>query len=77
MYKITLDIQELPEGPYLGTSPELPGLVVQGESVQQVLQRAPDLAHDLIAVMVETGQPLPRDIETVIAPSSIPLLVPA
>jgi predicted RNase H-like HicB family nuclease len=77
MYKITLDIQELPEGVYLGTSPELPGLVVQGDSVQQVLQLAPDVAHDLIAVMVETGQPLPRGIETVNTPSRVPVWVPA
>jgi len=34
MYKITLEIERLPEGPYLGTSPELPGLVVQGDSVE-------------------------------------------
>jgi predicted RNase H-like HicB family nuclease len=57
MYKITLDIEHLPEGPYLGTSPDLPGLVVQADSVQEVLQLAPDVAHDLIAVMVETHQP--------------------
>jgi len=54
MYKITLEIEHLPEGPYLGTSPDLPGLVVQADSVQEVLQLAPDVAHDLIAVMVET-----------------------
>jgi predicted RNase H-like HicB family nuclease len=54
MYKITLEIEHLPEGPYLGTSPELPGLVVQADSVHEVLRLAPDLAHDLIAVMVET-----------------------
>jgi predicted RNase H-like HicB family nuclease len=60
MYKITLEIEHLPEGPYLGTSPDLPGLVVQADSVQEVLQLAPDVAHDLIAVMVETHQPLPK-----------------
>jgi len=59
MYKITLDVEHLPEGPYLGTSPDLPGLVVQADSVQEVLQLAPDIAHDLIAVMVETHQLLP------------------
>ena len=77
MYKITLEIQRLPEGPYLGTSPDLPGLVVQGESVEQVLSLAPDVAHDLISVMVETEQPLPPGIETVTAPSRISVLVPA
>jgi len=64
MYKVTLEIDELPEGPHLGTSPDLPGLVVQGDSVQAVLRLAPEIAHDLIAVMIETGQPLPGSIET-------------
>ena len=77
MYKISLDIEHLPEGPYLGTSPDLPGLVVQADSVQEVLRMAPDVAHDLIAVMVETNQQLPAGIETVTAPGRIPVLVPA
>jgi predicted RNase H-like HicB family nuclease len=77
MYKITLEIEHLPEGPYLGTSPELPGLVVQADSVHEVLQLAPDLAHDLIAVMVETNQPLPVGIETITAPRRVSVLVPA
>ena len=77
MYKITLDIEQLPEGPYLGTSPDLPGLVVQGEDVQEVLRLAPEVARDLIAVMVETNQPLPPGVETVTTPGRIPVLVPA
>ncbi|HYH47069.1 MAG TPA: type II toxin-antitoxin system HicB family antitoxin [Thermoanaerobaculia bacterium] len=77
MYRITLEIEHLPEGLYLGTSPELPGLVVQGASVNEVLRLAPDLAHDLIAVMVETDQPLPPGIETITAPQRVSLLVPA
>ena len=77
MYKITLEIEQLTEGPFLGTSPELPGLVVQGDSVQEVLRLAPDVAHDLIAVMIETNQPLPPDIETVTVPGRISVLVPA
>ena len=77
MYKINLEIEELPEGPYLGTSPDLPGLVVQADSVQEVLRLAPDLAHDLIAVMIETNQPLPPGLQTVTAPGRVSVLVPA
>lgn len=77
MYKITLEIEQLPEGLYLGTSQDLPGLVVQGKSVQEILSLAPDVAHDLIAVMIETNQPLPPGIETVTAPGRVPVLVPA
>ncbi len=77
MYKITLEIEQLPEGPYLGTSPDLPGLVVQADNVQEVLRLAPDVAHDLIAVMIETKQKLSPGIETVTAPGRVPVLVPA
>ena len=59
MYQITLEIQQLPEGPYLGTSPELPGLIVQAEAAEEVVALAPGIAKDLIEVMRETGQPLP------------------
>ncbi|HWM90689.1 MAG TPA: type II toxin-antitoxin system HicB family antitoxin [Thermoanaerobaculia bacterium] len=59
MYKTTLEVEHLPEGLYLGTSPDLPGLIVQGGTVQEVLSLAPDVAHDLIAVIIETNQQLP------------------
>lgn len=52
-YLIKLDIERLPEGPYLGTSPDLPGLIIQAETAEEVLRLAPDIAHDLIEVMIE------------------------
>jgi predicted RNase H-like HicB family nuclease len=77
MYKINLQIDRLAEGVFLGTSPDLPGLVVQGQSVQEILTLAPEVAHDLIAVMLETDQRLPASVETVTAPGRVPVLVPA
>jgi len=47
------------EGPYLGTSPDLPGLIVEADSPEELIAIAPDIARDLIEVMLETGQPLP------------------
>jgi len=77
MYKINVEIEQLPEGPYLGTSKDLPGLVVQADSVEEVLRLAPGIAHDLIAVMVETHQQLPVGLETITSPGRVPVLVPA
>jgi predicted RNase H-like HicB family nuclease len=57
-YRIMLEIEHLPEGPYLGTSPELPGLIVQADSPEEVIRLAPDIARDLIEVMDEVGQSL-------------------
>ena len=77
MYRITLEIQRLPEGPYLGTSPELPGLIVQASTVEEVVAIAPAIAKDLIAVMRETGQPLPEGLPPLEQTLRVTLLVPA
>ena len=50
-YSVTLEIEHLPEGPYLGTSPDLPGLIVQADTPEEVIRLAPDIARDLIEVM--------------------------
>jgi len=75
LYQITLEIQRLEEGPYLGTSPDLPGLIVQGATPEDVVGLAPDLARELIEVMIETGQPLPPGLRPVETPIRIPLVV--
>jgi predicted RNase H-like HicB family nuclease len=45
---IRIQLEELPEGLFLGTSDELPGLVAQGRSVAEALDIARDLARKLI-----------------------------
>lgn len=77
MYQITLEIQRTQEGPYLGTSPDLPGLVVQGATPEQVVELAPDIARELISVMIETGQPLPPGLHRLASPTRVQLVVPA
>lgn len=59
MYQITLEIQKLEEGPYLGTSPDLPGLIVQGSSPEEVVEIAPDIARVLIEVQQSSQRPAP------------------
>jgi predicted RNase H-like HicB family nuclease len=76
VYQIALDIQRLDEGPYLGTSPDLPGLIVQGATPEEVVDLAPDIARELIAVMIETGEPLPPSLHRVSVPVRISLVVP-
>ena len=76
-FQITLDIEQLEEGPYLGTSPDLPGLIVQADSPEKVIALAPDIARDLIEVMQETGQPLPDQLKPVTTPRRVSLMVPA
>lgn len=76
-YQITLKVEKLAEGPYLGTSPDLPGLIVQAHSPEEVIALTPDIARDLIEVMQENGQPLPRQLQPLAEPFRIFLPVAA
>ena len=76
-YRITLEIEHLPEGPFLGTSPDLPGLIMQAASPEDVIRLAPEIAHDLIEVMRETGQLMPAGLQPLPTPRTLPLLIAA
>ncbi|MCY3973384.1 MAG: type II toxin-antitoxin system HicB family antitoxin [Candidatus Dadabacteria bacterium] len=45
---INLHIEKLPEGVYLATSDEVPGLVAQGRTVTETVEVARDVAKKLI-----------------------------
>jgi predicted RNase H-like HicB family nuclease len=45
---LCIQIEELPEGLFLATSDELPGLVAQGRTVAETLEIARDVARKLI-----------------------------
>ena len=76
-YSVTLEIEHLPEGPYLATSPDLPGLIVQADTPEEVIRLAPNIACDLIEVMQETGQPLPAKLKPLHTPLRVSVMVPA
>lgn len=59
LYRLPLDIEPLEEGGYLGRSPLLPGLNVQGDSIEEVERLAPGTAKVLIEAMRIKGVPLP------------------
>ena len=42
--KISLNIKKLPEGAYLATSDEAPGVVAQGQSIEETMRIAYDVA---------------------------------
>src|SRR5258708_1155587 len=50
---IQIQIEELPEGVFLATSDELPGLVAQGRTVAEALEIAGDVARKLIEAQRE------------------------
>jgi predicted RNase H-like HicB family nuclease len=56
---IQIRIEELPEGLYLATSDELPGLVAQGRTVAEALDIARDVARKIIEARGEHGGSIP------------------
>jgi predicted RNase H-like HicB family nuclease len=54
---IRIHVEELPEGLYLATSDELPGLVAQGRTVAETLEIARDVARKLVEARREREGP--------------------
>jgi len=50
---VHLHIEKLPEGVYLATSEELPGLVAQGRTINETLEIARDVAKKLLEAQIE------------------------
>lgn len=50
-----IQVEELPEGPFLATSHESPGLVAQGRTVAEALQLTRDVARKLLDAKRERG----------------------
>jgi len=48
-----LHIEKLPEGLYLATSDDIPGLVVQGRTITETVEIARDVARKLIEAQAE------------------------
>lgn len=50
---VNLHIERLPEGIYLATSDDIPGLVAQGRTVTETLEIARDVAKKLLEAQAE------------------------
>ena len=64
-YAINLKIEELPEGQFLATSDDLPGLVAQGRTVAETLEIAQDVAQEIVESYIEHNDPLPSRLQKV------------
>ena len=62
---INIHIEKLPEGFYLATSEDMPGLVAQGRTVTESLEIARDVARKLLEARAERTATLKlKEIET-------------
>jgi predicted RNase H-like HicB family nuclease len=53
---VNLHIEKLPEGVYLATSDDVPGLVAQGRTITETLEIARDVAKKLIEAQGEQAE---------------------
>ena len=75
---VEIEVEKLPEGGYLATSPVLPGLVAQGRTRAETLEIAQDVARKLIESCLAHGDPLPPALsETVEGPLHLRIAVMA
>ncbi len=51
-----LHIEKLPEGVYLATSDDIPGLIAQGRTITETLEIARDVARKLLEAQAERHQ---------------------
>jgi len=56
---IRLHIEPLEEGGFVATSPDVPGLVVEGRSVMETVEIAQGLTRKIVESCLEHGDPLP------------------
>ena len=58
-----LHIEKLPEGFYLATSDDIPGLIAQGRTIVETIEIARDVAKKLLEAQSQR-QPLARLVDT-------------
>lgn len=56
---IRIRIEAMKEGRYMGTSPDVPGLVVERRSIAETIEIAQGLARKIVESCREHGDPLP------------------
>jgi predicted RNase H-like HicB family nuclease len=74
---VALQVELLPEGYYLVTSTDVPGLVAQGKSLAEAVEIAQGLIRKLAESCLENGDPLPPALQAIVDPlKPIQLRVP-
>ena len=62
IYRVPLVLTPQPEGGYTVTSPALPGMVTEGDSLEEVLANIEDALHATLELYEDTGQSIPSSL---------------
>ncbi|CAA9259542.1 MAG: hypothetical protein AVDCRST_MAG77-2503 [uncultured Chloroflexi bacterium] len=81
LYELRVDLEEITDAGdyrYMATSEDLPGLVVGGDTPDEVLTLVPQVAAALIASLRASGDPLPPILrESLALPSRVRITIAA
>jgi antitoxin HicB len=76
---IRVRVQSLKGGRFLGTSPDVPGLVAEGRSLSETTEIAQSLARKIVESCREHGDPLPaafHDRHVPVREFRVPVMMP-
>lgn len=68
LYDLQIEVEELDDGSdyrYMATSPDLPNLIVVGDTTEEVLALVPQVAAVWIASMKAAGDTLPETLRVI------------
>ncbi len=74
-FRLPLVIEQVEDGTFLATSPALAGLLVQADTIEEVLSLAPSIAKTLLDAMHEKGITPDLEAETLHFPVKVDVLV--
>jgi antitoxin HicB len=63
LYKIPLVLSPQPEGGYTVTSPVVPELVTEGDTVEEALEHVRDALKAVLELYEDMGKPVPANLE--------------
>ncbi len=67
-YTYTVLFEPAEEGGYVATCPALPGLVTEGDTLEEARAMAKDAIHGYLESLKKDGQPIPKDKEITLEP---------
>ncbi|HXI22556.1 MAG TPA: type II toxin-antitoxin system HicB family antitoxin [Pyrinomonadaceae bacterium] len=70
-YSLTMLFEPAEEGGYVVTCPALPGLVTEGDTMEEARRMAEDALRAYLETLIEDGMPIPSDKVPIARPIEI------
>lgn len=62
LIRLTVHLEQQPEGGYTATAPQLPGLVTEGDTVAEAMANVEDALAALLELYEDTGKEIPSSL---------------